>query len=103
MTIVHARLRMLCSELSDHLFSHIHVVDSPACQCGHHCENNKHFFLECPLYMNERIELMRNLDDIKFKPTISNLLNGNDEYTTAVNVQAFGFIHDFIKSTKRFN
>ena len=101
--IVHARMRMLCSELNDHLFSHIHVVDSPVCKCGHHRENNKHYLLDCPLYINERTEMLNHLANIKFKPTVSNLLNGSDAYSSVLNVQAFGYIHDYIKATKRFS
>ena len=95
-------MRMLCSELNDHLFSHIHVVESPECQCGHHRETNKHYLLECPLFMNERGEMLNNLAQINFRPTVSNLLNGNHDLPVALNVQAFGFIHDYIKATKRF-
>jgi hypothetical protein len=34
LTILHARLRMLCSPLNDHLYSLVHVVDNPSCSCG---------------------------------------------------------------------
>ena len=37
--IRHAQLRMKCSRL--HLFS-VHDVDSPACPCGHDCEDSNH-------------------------------------------------------------
>lgn len=47
-SIKHARMRMLCSKLNNHLFSHIHVIDSPACQCWHGRENNKQFIIDCP-------------------------------------------------------
>ena len=33
--INHAKLRMLCSPLNDHLYSYIHVIESPVCPCGH--------------------------------------------------------------------
>ena len=35
LSIKHAKLRMLCSKLNDHLYSHNNVVDSPSCPCGH--------------------------------------------------------------------
>ena len=53
MAIMHAHLCMSCSPLNDHLYSHIHVVDNPACQCGFQRENNKHFLLECHSTMKE--------------------------------------------------
>ena len=102
-SIVHARMRMLCSKLNDHLFSHIHVIDSPACQCGHDRENNKHFLIDCPLYNNERAVLVNELATINFKPTVSNLLYGNIKYTEKTNIQAFGYIQNFIRSTTRFD
>ena len=61
LSISHARLRMLCSPLNDHLYSLIHVVDSPKCACGYPRENNKHFFLECPLFSDERVEMVDSL------------------------------------------
>ena len=103
LSIIHAKLRMLCSELKDHLFSHIHVVDSPACACGYHRENNKHFLLDCPLFNNERVVLLNNLARIAFKPTVSNLLYGNESLSVKCNIEAFGYIQDFICSTKRFD
>ena len=100
---LHAKMRMLCSELRDHLFSHIHVIDSPTCQCGHIRENNKHFLLDCPLFINERITLLNNLRICNFAPTVSNLLYGNTEYTDKCNLEAFGHIQDYIQATGRFN
>ena len=103
LSIIHAKLRMLCSDLKDHLFSHIHVIDSPACACGYHRENNKHYLLDCPLFTNERVVLLNNLARIAFKPTVSNLLRGNESLSVKCNTEAFGYIQDFIRSTKRFD
>ena len=44
LSIIHARMQMLCIPLNDHLFSHIHVYDNPACSCGHSRENARHYF-----------------------------------------------------------
>ena len=103
LSILHAKMRMLCSNLNDHLYSHIHVVDSPKCQCGFQRENNKHFLLDCPLFINERQDLLNKLTAISFQPTVSNLLYGNKEYTDECNIQAFNHIHDFIKQSGRFD
>ena len=103
LSIIHARMRMLCSDLNDHLFSHIHVVDNPACKCGHPRENNKHYLLECCLYVNERTELLNKLAQLGFTPTLSNLLNGNERYSAVINEQAFYHIHDYINATNRFD
>ena len=47
----HAQHRMKCSNF--HLFS-LHVVDSPACLCGHDCEDSNHYLLQCPLFYQAR-------------------------------------------------
>ena len=103
LNVLHARLRMLCSPLNDHLFSHIHVIDNPACPCGHERENNRHFFLECPLYNEARRQLYRALDEIEFEPLLSNILQGNVDYSIDKNCKAFNIVQDYIKRTGRFD
>ena len=49
-SIIHSRLRLLCSGLNDHLFSQLHVTDDPSCACGNGRETTKHFLLKCPMY-----------------------------------------------------
>ena len=58
--VKHAQLRMKCNLLSGHLYD-LHVVDSPACQCGFDFEDINHFFFNCPLFGAERTELLTNL------------------------------------------
>ena len=101
--IWHARMRMMCSPLNDHLYAHVHVIDDPHCACGYRRENNKHFLLDCPLFANERTPLLTELDKLKFKPVVKNLLFGNAQYTDESNFKAFTFIQKFIKSTGRFD
>ena len=100
--ILHARLRMLCSPLNDHLYSHIHVVDSPACPCGHERENNKHYFMDCPLYDTARQTLFNSLQQIGFECTLVNLLYGSAAYSVNKNSQAFNLIQEFIENSGRF-
>ncbi len=100
--ILHARLRMLCSPLNDHLYSFIHVVDSPDCACGHTRENNRHFLLDCPLYIIERNEMLNDLQILGFEPLLKNLLYGSEVYSDNTNKKAFNIIQQFIKETKRF-
>ena len=54
--VIHAQLRMNCSNLNAHLHS-LHVIDSPACVCSHSIEDTAHFFLYCPLYYTQRLAL----------------------------------------------
>ena len=41
--IHHARMRMKCSALNDHLFKN-HVIESPTCMCGNDIEDTAHYF-----------------------------------------------------------
>ena len=56
--VKHAQLRMKCSLLSGHLYD-LHVVDSPACQCGFDFVDITHFFFNCLLFRAERTELLK--------------------------------------------
>lgn len=102
LSINHAKLRMLCSPLNDHLFSHIHVIDSPDCLCGHFRENNKHFLIDCPLYLIERNQMFNKLMQIGFQPSLNNILYGNSQYTEECNIMAFSIIQEYIAATGRF-
>ncbi len=65
-------------------------------------ENNKHFLLECPLFMNERNEMVRKLVQIGFHPSLNNLLFGNSQYSDDCNTQAFSIIQEYIVAAGRF-
>ena len=57
--VLHARLRMGLSHLNSHKFKiQSSTSDDPSCGCGHHCEDTKHFILNCPLYHQLRIDLL---------------------------------------------
>lgn len=101
-SLMHARIRMLCSPLNDHLFSQLHVIESPDCICGTPRETSKHFLLECPLFHEERGAMLAGLHDINFTPTLSNLLYGSKDYDQNTNIKAFNLVQIFIKSTGRF-
>jgi len=102
-SLIHSRLRMLCSLLKDHLYSHIHVIDSPQCPCGFPRETTKHYLLDCPLFFNERQTMIAKLNNLNFKPTLNNLLYGYNEYNLKTNSEAFALIQNFIEETGRFN
>ena len=101
--VCHAKLRMLCSPLKDHLFSHIHVIDNPTSACGYSRENNKHFLLDCPLFANERTVMLTELADLNFRPVTKNLLFGNKDYSEETNSKAFKIVQSFIMLTGRFD
>ena len=97
--IHHARLRLNCSSLSQHLFSK-NIVESPLCECGA-VEDTKHFLLECHRYRNLRVEL-NNTISLICPPTLNILLHGSSELTDSDNKKIFLAVHDFIVKSKRF-
>ena len=103
LSIYHSRMRMMCSPLNDHLFSHIHVVDSPQCPCGNPRETAKHFLLVFPLYIIERNEMLTKLQELNFQPLLKNLLYGILTLSIDTNCKAFCIIQNFIKKTSRFD
>ena len=100
--IIHARLRLLCSSLNDHLFSQLHVIDDPNCICGNLRETTRHYLLDCPLYHTERQAMLLALNNLGFEATLPNILYGNDSFTCDVNKKAFEAIHTFILGSGRF-
>lgn len=97
--ILHGRLRMLCSSLNDHLYSLVHVVDNHSCVCGYQRENNKHYLLWCHLYINERIIMLKQLEDLNFNATLINVLYGDKKAKEEKNIKP---LQEFIKCTNRF-
>ena len=99
--IIHAQLRLRCSKLNSHLFA-LHVIDSPACICGHDNEDSEHFLLYCALYDNIRPLLIHTLHDLIEGQhlNIDTLLNGNNDYAT--NCKIFQAVHSFLSESNRF-
>ena len=74
LSIQHARLRMHCSSLNEHLYSK-HIVESPTCICGA-IEDTHHYLFNCPLYNTQRASLFDTLGPIT-RIYINILLFGN--------------------------
>ena len=55
-SLIHARMRMKCSNLKGHL-SDMNIVENASCPCGHPYEDNIHYFMVCPLYARRRTKL----------------------------------------------
>ena len=91
----------MSNKLSRHLYD-LHVVHSPACQCGFDFEDINHFFFNCPLFGAERTELLTNLLTLGITDVnLSLLLIGCDDYDEELNKDVFKFVHHFIDSTGR--
>lgn len=104
--VLHARLRMKCSSLKNDLFQ-LHVIDSPTCLCGQAPETEEHYFLYCPLYANQRNCLMSSIRDLSViqeeNITTYVLLYGIKNGERETNRRLVDIVHEFIKSTKRFD
>jgi hypothetical protein len=99
--IHHARTRLECSKLNAHLCLKLHVTLNPVCQCGYEMEDPMHYYLHCPLYINERIKMntvISNLTNI----SLHNILFGDPDLDLSANKIIFEAVHTFILETNRF-
>ena len=98
--IIHAQMRMNCSDLRAHLLQ-LHVVDDPICLCQTGREDTRHFFFTCPLYIRQRITL-HNIVSTSSKWTLDTLLFGDRDLDLESNKLLFQAVHDFITDSGRF-
>jgi hypothetical protein len=96
--ILHARLRMGCSNLNYDLHKNF-VSDTDKCKCGE-IETAAHYFLTCPNYSHIRNTLIHT---IPYHLNTDTLLYGNNLYDNETNSLIFSSIHEYIKQTKRFS
>ena len=59
------------------------IVSDPSCRCGAALENLKHFFLDCPIYIQARTILISNINRVTtcYTLDIEFLTCGNDDLT----------------------
>ena len=97
----HPRLRMKRSKLNYHLYS-LHVLDSPACPCGHDREVSNHYLLNCPLYFQSRIAMLNKIRHLtRTHISCDLLLYGAPELNLVTKCKVFDAVHEFISSTDR--
>jgi len=99
LNLVHAQLRMQCSNLNDHLYK-LHVVESPMCRCSYRCEDSDHFFFHCPLYNAERIKLLQAVETF-CDPDVNILLFGSAELEKTQNETIVKSVELYILETER--
>ena len=99
LSIQHARLRMHCSSLNEHLFSK-NIVESPNCACGE-IEDSYHYIFTCPLYHRQRSLLFDAINHIT-RLDLNTLLFGNNALSEDENHELFYHVQTFISKTKRF-
>ena len=100
LSVIHSRLRNNCSNLKNDLYNN-HLIDSNLCTLCKVPENASHYFFECTLYTNERIQLFTELRC--FHPlNCELLLFGNLNLTHEENISIVSAVHKYILNTKRF-
>ncbi len=100
LNIIHAQLRMECSNLNAHLFN-LHVIDSPECSCSYYLEDTAHFLLDCPLYLIQRIDLRNTVSNIAIF-NVNTLLYGDCTLDYDSNVIIMLAVQKFIQNSERF-
>ena len=87
------------SDLNYDLFVR-HILDSPACACGHYAETVEHYLLECPLYDGARIQTIGTLHSECIETDI--LLNGDVNISLEENNRIFHVVQSFVMRSCRF-
>ena len=95
--IYHARLRLKCSSLREHLYNK-NLVENPFCNCGQ-TESVQHYLLECRHYIALRQQYIYHIQNI----TVKLLLYGDTALSEAENADIFKSVQIFIMKSKRFD
>jgi hypothetical protein len=103
LNMILTQLRSSASFLNYDLFR-VGIVSDPSCLCGAALENLKHFFLNCPIYLQARTTLIDNLNMVTtcYTLDITFLTCGDVNLTYEQNCIVFIYIFDYIKCSKRF-
>ena len=90
---------MHCSNLNLDLTVN-NIIVNELCNCGR-TETAFHYFLECPLYIIPRNQLML---EIIFLPslTLNIILNGDERIDTHGNIELHEAVSKYITQTKRY-
>ncbi len=109
LNILHTKLRLGCSDLNADKFL-IGISDTDLCEhCGGgEVEDANHFLLECGSNLVAKVEMLDNITHLLEAKNLVHLLDidlllfGSDQLSYEENNQVFGFVHHFIKISKRF-
>ena len=97
--ILHTRIRTNFSVLNYDLYLRS-IIDTPLCRCNN-IEIVKHFFLDCPIYNNQRITLVQTVSSF-CAVLLDTLLDGNSTLSLQTNNGIFKAVQYFLKETNRF-
>ena len=102
LNIILTQLRSSASFINYDLFR-VGIVSDQSCRCGAAFENLKHFFLDCPIYLQARTTLIDNIsmDTTYYALDIKFLTWGNVNLTCEQNCVIFKYVFDYIKCSTR--
>ena len=104
------QLRVGLSPLNYHKWKH-NFIDTPSvtCSCNTGVENTRHYLLDCPLFVIQRIHLMTNARSILQKYNLENKENdpdiylyGNSSFHISDHKKVLLSTIKYLKETKRF-
>ena len=103
LNIILTQIRCSASFLNYDLFRS-NLISNPSCLCGSRIEDANHFFFECPIYNNHRLDLIGSL---RWLPNGTNidlhmLTCGNLELSYEQNISIFREVFEYVKRSKRF-
>ena len=101
LSMIQSRFRMNCSSLKADLFN-LNIIESSNCVCSSAEETAEHYFMDCPLYNDLRVNLQEQLANLNIEWNINNLLCGDPSKSILTNKLATSFIQSYISSTDRF-
>ena len=99
MSVIHARIRNNCNNLSYDLYYN-HLIPNPLCSCNLEIEDTGYFLF--PKYANERTILFRETHNYH-SLNLNMVLFGDINATPESNSTIFKAVQIYIKNTKRFS
>ena len=100
LSVLHARIRNNCSNLSSDLFMN-HLSPNSMCRCSDESEDAEHFFYRFSNYNYNRVTLFQSTRN-HHPLNIDILLFGDENLTNEDNINIFTTVQTFIKDIRRF-
>ena len=102
--ILLCQLRNYVSDLNYDLYNS-HLIDNPACHCGHTTEDREHYFLYCQQYTIYRQELITNIQSSNntIPIDINTFLYGCTKLSDHCNSCILQEVQRFNSASKRFS
>ena len=98
--VVHCQLRVRNANLNGNLYAK-GMAESPECICGEREETTEHYLLHCPLFHRERCKMLAKLPQGQIV-TSELLTHGNKDLSNKTNSKIVEAVHEYLKSTGRF-